>query len=62
MRTHRSELPVSKSRWTVVLPTVTGLRYAESYSSLGAAGTDPLAAAAATTVLLALFCAASMRL
>lgn len=59
---YRSELPVSKSRWTVVVPTVTGLKYAESYSSFGAAGTDPLAAAAATTVLLALFWAASTRL
>jgi hypothetical protein len=29
--TYRSALPVSKSRWSVLLPTVTGLKYDESY-------------------------------
>lgn len=45
-----------------MLPMVTGLKYRESYSSPGVAGAEPLSAAAATTVLLALSSAAFKRL
>lgn len=53
---------MSKSKWKVFVPMVTGLKYDASYWSLGEAVTEPLLEVASTTTVFARFSAALRRL